>query len=74
MADLPGPKMRIGKLEQEPVELDGDIHPHHGNITGNRSRASVIFPRLPGGGEAGDTLFLNDGLIQLEVLESAAQR
>ena len=69
MADLSGPKMRIGKLATEPVELrPGDpftltVH----DIIGDSSRASVSFAGLPQAVKPGDTLFLNDGYIQLEV-------
>ncbi|MEJ2723250.1 MAG: pyruvate kinase [Deltaproteobacteria bacterium] len=69
MADLPGPKMRIGQLEEEPIELKSgqafilttEV------ITGNGERVSVSFSRLPKVVKPGDTLFLNDGYIQLEV-------
>src|SRR5215467_7721470 len=50
MADLPGPKMRIGKIEPEPIQL------HRGEtfiltadeITGNSQRVSMSFKGLPG--------------------------
>ena len=69
MADLPGPKMRIGELEHEPVELKPG---HDFTLTvheriGNDRIASVSFKRLNVAVKPGDTLFLNDGLIQLEV-------
>lgn len=69
MADLPGPKMRIGQLTQEPVELNrGDpLTLTSENIIGDRYRVSMTFDRLPEKVKTGDTLFLNDGLIQLEV-------
>lgn len=69
MADLSGPKMRIGKLVQEPVELkSGDTYTlTTDNIVGNSERASVTFKKLPLAVKAGDTLFLNDGIIQLDV-------
>jgi pyruvate kinase len=69
MADLPGPKMRIGKIEPEPIQL------HSGEnftltteeIVGNAQRVSVSFKDLPRVVKAGDGLFLNDGLVQLTV-------
>ena len=69
MADLSGPKMRIGELEEEPIELNsGDTFTlTTEEITGNRERVSVSFSRLPQAVKPGDTLFLNDGYIQLEV-------
>jgi pyruvate kinase len=69
MADLPGPKMRIGTIADEPVllktgeaftltteEIIGDIH-----------RASVTCPDLPKAVKAGNILYLDDGFIQLIV-------
>ena len=69
MADLPGPKIRIGQLAQEPIELkQGDAFTLTTNeVLGNRHRAFVSFPRLPAVVKPGDYLFLNDGNIQLEV-------
>ena len=71
MADLPGPKMRIGQLVKEPIDLKiGDTFTlTTQELTGDASRVSVTFPRLPQTVKIGDTLFLNDGLIQLEVLK-----
>ncbi len=69
MGDLSGPKMRIGMLAQEPVELKpGDSFVlTTDEITGDAGRASVTFKRLPQAVKPGDTLFLNDGIIQLDV-------
>jgi pyruvate kinase len=69
MADLPGPKMRIGNLKQEPVDLKtgGTFVLTADDITGDETRVSTSFPGLPEAVQPGDALFLNDGLIQLEV-------
>jgi len=69
MADLSGPKMRIGNLAQEPVELKpGDSFVlTTDEIVGDAGRVSVTFKRLPQAVRTGDTLFLNDGIIQLSV-------
>ncbi|KAF0183106.1 MAG: pyruvate kinase [Nitrospirae bacterium] len=69
MADLPGPKMRIGMIADEPITLK------HGDsftltteeCTGTAMRVSVTLKTLPQSVRPGNTLFLNDGLIQLEV-------
>ena len=69
MADLPGPKMRVGTISPEPVDLrPGDPF----TLTalqepGTAARVSVSFARLPRVVKPGDRLFLNDGLIQLKV-------
>jgi pyruvate kinase len=71
MADLPGPKMRIGTLAEEPVELQAGEHftLTTKQITGDQHRASVTFEDLPRSVRPGDKLFLNDGYIQLVVDE-----
>ena len=71
MADLPGPKMRIGQFGKEPIELriDDPFTLTTDNISGDTSRVSVSFSRLPQAVKSGDRLYLNDGLIQLEVVK-----
>lgn len=70
LADLPGPKIRVGKIREEPVELrPGDPFTLTADeIIGDARRVSVSFPRLPLTVIPGAVLFLNDGLIQLEVI------
>jgi pyruvate kinase len=69
MADLPGPKMRVGKIEPEPIQLrcGEDFTLTVEEITGNSQRVSVSFKDLPGVVKPGDRLFLNDGLVELTV-------
>ncbi len=71
MADLPGPKMRIGQFSNDPIELKiGDPFTlTTDNIVGDPNRVSVSFSRLPQAVKPGDRLYLNDGLIQLEVVK-----
>jgi len=69
MADLPGPKMRIGQLAEEPIELcrNNAFTLTITDTVGDRQHAFVNFPRLPEVVKKGDILFLNDGIIHLEV-------
>ena len=69
MADLPGPKMRLGKIEPEPIQLrPGESFTLTSEeIVGNSQRVSMSFERLPQVVKPGDRLFLNDGLVQLVV-------
>jgi pyruvate kinase len=69
MADLPGPKMRIGQISPDPVELrPGDSFTlTTEDVAGSAQRVSVTFARLPEVVQPGNRLFLNDGLIQLTV-------
>jgi pyruvate kinase len=71
MADLPGPKIRIGQFGQEPIQLkfDNPFTLTAEQVKGAGSRVSVNFEPLPGAVKPGDTVFLNDGFIQLEVVK-----
>ena len=70
MADLPGPKMRIGKLADEPIDLRaGDFFTlTTEDILGDAQRVSMSFEGLPKAVKPGDKLFLNDGYIGLEAV------
>lgn len=69
MADLPGPKMRLGKIDPEPIQLSPGDHFSltTEDITGDSKRAGMTFRSLPKVVKPGDRLFLNDGLVQLVV-------
>ena len=75
MADLPGPKIRIGEFEKEPIELEPDdpFTLTTEDIIGNETRISVSFSRLPKVVKPVDKLFLNDGLVELEVIKVTGQ-
>jgi pyruvate kinase len=74
MADLPGPKMRIGNFEEEPVllEKDATFTLTTDQISGTVEQVSITMMKLPQVVKPGDTLFLNDGLIQLSVVDATA--
>jgi len=74
LADLPGPKLRIGQLTPDPLRL------HRGqnftltteDVPGTSERVSVPdFAELTQAVRRGDSIFLNDGFIQLKVMEIA---
>jgi pyruvate kinase len=69
MADLPGPKMRLGKIAPEPIQLvPGDRFTlTNEDIVGDARRVSMSFEPLPRVVKPGNRLFLNDGLVQLVV-------
>jgi pyruvate kinase len=69
MADLPGPKMRLGTIEPDSILLEvGDPFTLTSDtIIGNARRVSMSFEPLPRVVKPGDRLFLNDGLVQLIV-------
>jgi pyruvate kinase len=69
MADLPGPKMRLGKIAPEPIQLvrGESFTLTSEDIVGTPQRVAMSFARLPQVVKPGDRLFLNDGAVQLVV-------
>jgi pyruvate kinase len=69
MADLPGPKMRLGAIAPEPIHLaPGDPFVLTSDkIVGDARRVSMSFEPLPRVVKPGDRLLLNDGQVQLVV-------
>lgn len=69
MADLPGPKMRLGMIAPEPIHLvQGEMFTLTSeDVVGSATRVSMSFEPLPRVVKPGNRLFLNDGLVQLVV-------
>ncbi len=69
MADLPGPKLRLGKIDPEPIQLLPGAHftLTSDDIVGNAHRVSTTFRQLARVVKPGNRIFLNDGLVQLVV-------
>jgi pyruvate kinase len=69
MADLQGPKIRVGKFENGKVQLTaGSPFILDANCElGNEERVGLDYRDLPRDLKAGDVLLLNDGLIVLTV-------
>ena len=69
MADLPGPKLRLGKIDPEPIQLllGARFTLTSEDIVGDAQRVSTSFEQLPRVVKPGDRIFLNDGLVQLVV-------
>jgi len=69
MADLPGPKLRLGKIDPEPIHLppSASFTLTSEDIVGNAQRASTTFQQLPQVVKPGNRIFLNDGVVQLVV-------
>ncbi|WP_087046913.1 pyruvate kinase [Caballeronia ptereochthonis] len=69
MADLQGPKIRVGKFENNKTMLvAGNSFILDANCTlGNNERVGLDYKDLPRDLRAGDVLLLNDGLIVLDV-------
>jgi pyruvate kinase len=70
MADLQGPKIRVGKFEGDRTMLEpGQAFVLDGATTalGNNERVGLDYKELPRDVRAGDILLLNDGLLKLVV-------
>jgi pyruvate kinase len=75
LADLPGPKIRTGRLANgQPVELRAGqrLTLTGQDIVGNQERIGITYPRLAQDVRPGNRLLLSDGLIELRVLETRA--
>ena len=71
-ADLQGPKIRLGKFEQDtPYELsNGDIFTiTTDDIVGTKERVSTTYKGLAGDVKPGDSLLIDDGKVGLRVKE-----
>lgn len=70
LQDLQGPKIRVGKITPGTVlEAGTEFLLTTEEIVGNASRASVTYEGLPRDVQPGNVLLLDDGLLQIEVLE-----
>ncbi|AEK56725.1 pyruvate kinase [Acidithiobacillus caldus] len=69
LADLQGPKIRIGKFAEGKIQLrEGDSFILDSACQlGDQGRVGITYPQLVGDVERGATLLLNDGMIVLWV-------
>jgi len=72
MVDLQGPKIRLGKFENGPYELDvGDIFRiTTEDVMGTRELSSTTFKGLPADVSPGDYLLIDDGKVKVQVIET----
>jgi pyruvate kinase len=71
MADLQGPKIRVGKFKDGKIHLKaGDPFTLDATVTmGDQSRAGLDYKELPRDVKAGDVLLLDDGKLVLDVVK-----
>lgn len=72
LADLQGPKLRVGKVENNAVELKSGetIKIVTNECIGNSERVYLNYERFPLDIDKGDNVLIDDGKIKLEVIES----
>jgi pyruvate kinase len=76
LADLQGPKIRLGKFKDGPVRLSpGDeFIITTEDVPGNQHEASTTYQGLPGDVEPGNRILIDDGNIQLDVAGVSGNR
>ncbi|MDX1694852.1 MAG: pyruvate kinase [Ketobacteraceae bacterium] len=71
LADLQGPKLRIGKFTDKAIELEEGaafcLDAGYPSDQGNQDIVGIDYKELPEDCNAGDILLLNDGRIELRV-------
>lgn len=72
LGDLQGPKLRIGDIENNSIQLiQGDtIDLTTEKCIGNNERIYITYPKFPHDVAEGDKILLDDGKLELEVLET----
>lgn len=72
LADLQGPKIRTGEMENNGVLLEVGQHCQiiTEPITGNAKKFSINYKNLPKDVKAGEKILLDDGKLVLEILDS----
>ncbi|MBC7324267.1 MAG: pyruvate kinase [Moorella sp. (in: Bacteria)] len=74
MLDNKGPEIRLGEIRGQVTLQDGDeVILTTKPVIGDARRLPVNFAGLPGDVRPGQTILLDDGLIELEVLETGDQ-
>ena len=71
LQDLPGPKIRVGKIADGAVDLErgAEVELVSARIEGDKSAIPVNYPELLRSVKEGDILHLADGVIRLRVEE-----
>jgi pyruvate kinase len=73
LADLQGPKLRVGKMQEGGVPLiNGDeLILTTEEIVGQPGRVSIQYKELPSKVKTGERILVDDGLLELEVVKAS---
>ncbi|WP_329136748.1 pyruvate kinase [Streptomyces sp. NBC_01476] len=76
LADLQGPKIRLGKFADGPVELvaGDEFTITTEEVAGDRTLCGTTYKGLPGDVSQGDPILINDGNVALRVIEVEGAR
>lgn len=74
LIDLQGPKIRIGELSQPEIKIcTGDeIEISNKDVIGTKEKISTSYKNLPKDAQIGETILIDDGLINLQVTSKSA--
>lgn len=72
MADLQGPKIRLGMVEENlpPLKSGDFLEFTTKEMTGNNKRVYINYPQFPKDVEKGDVVLVDDGRIELKVVST----
>ena len=73
LADLQGPKLRVGKMQAGgvPLEAGDKLTLTTDDIIGEPGRVPIQFRELPQSVQPGERILLDDGLLELEVVSKS---
>lgn len=78
LGDLQGPKIRIARFKEDKIQLEvGDkftLDSELGNNDGDQQQVGIDYKALPGDSATGDVLLLDDGRVQLKVIDVEGSR
>ncbi|WP_067602990.1 pyruvate kinase [Nocardiopsis listeri] len=74
LADLQGPKIRVGTFPDGPVELEAgdEFTITIEDVPGDRNRVSTTYKGLPGDVRPGDRVLIDDGRVVLECTKTTS--
>lgn len=71
LGDLQGPKLRVGKMEENSVLKEGEIFKLiNKDMVGDSTQAYMNYAQLPKDVRIGELILLDDGKLMLEVVEA----
>jgi pyruvate kinase len=73
LADLQGPKLRIGKMQEGgvPIQASDELILTTEEMVGVPGRIPIQYKELPGRVRPGERILLDDGLLELQVLDAS---
>ncbi|HMN30789.1 MAG TPA: pyruvate kinase [Caldilineaceae bacterium] len=75
LADLQGPKLRIGKMQDGgvPIKSGEELILTNEEVIGQPGRIPIQYKELPKRVQPGERILLDDGLLELQVLDANGQ-